>query len=176
MIICPIQNSALFIKIDWKQSRSRKKITQKFGQNLVPLYRELGMKGHNGIDYGVRSGTPIFSPFSGRIRVRNDGRSGYGLHIKLRSRERKLEACLAHLSRSVFLSGVFVKTGDLIAWSGNSGYSTGPHLHVGLRRLIPASGNIFKWKVKNACNGYYGYFNHEKYTIEWKGSHFFNTI
>ena len=135
------------------------------------------MRGHNGLDYGVPVGTPIFAPFSGFLKVKNEGKKGYGLYIKLRSPERKLEACLAHLSRARYLSGIFVKMGDCIGWSGNSGFSTGAHLHFGLRSILKTfTSDIFSWQILNKNNGFLGYFDQFSYCIEWKGNHSIHTL
>ncbi len=180
MIICPIQNSAYLKKYNWFQKRSRNTISQSFGNKLfldgIDVYGQWDMDGHNGDDYAVPVGTPLFAPISGWIRVRHEGRSGYGLHIKLRSKERKLEICLGHLSRVFYNSGAYVNQGDLIALSGNTGFSTGSHLHFAPRKIIPASGDLFKWPVENHGNGFKGYFDPEPYTLEWKGTHLVNSL
>ena len=58
VLLSPIQNSAIFTK-DWIQRRPR--ITQNFGLN-PQIYEQFNMRGHNGVDYGVSVGTPIYSP------------------------------------------------------------------------------------------------------------------
>lgn len=171
MIPCPVQNTAMFTT-DWVQRRPR--ITQTFGKN-PQIYKRFGMKGHNGIDYGLKVGTPIFSPIQGMVKVVNSGKKGYGLHVKIRGYHGR-EVVLAHLSE------VFVKTGDevheldKIGLSGNTGFSTGPHLHYGMRNLIVGKGDPFKWKVEDYDNGYYGYIDVLPYTFTWKGSSLQSTL
>ena len=180
MIISPIQNTAIF-NLKWLQNRARNKISQKFGNKLIlnekDVYKIWGLKGHNGIDYAVPIGTPIFAPISGWIRIKNDRKDGYGLHVKIRSKERRIEICLAHLSKIYPKNGFYITQGDVIAHSGNTGFSTAPHLHFGLRKIKYSYGkDVFSWPVENYENGYKGYVNQELYTIEWKGNHVNNNL
>jgi len=134
------------------------------------MYKQFGMNGHNGIDFGVPEGTPVFAGFDGRCKVKDSKSEGYGLHIKLRSSYRKREAVYGHLSRVTVKDGEDVHVGDLIGYTGNTGFSTGPHLHFGFRRLIAKSGDVFKWEVENYENGYYGYVDPYEYLVTFKGS------
>jgi murein DD-endopeptidase MepM/ murein hydrolase activator NlpD len=172
MILHPIQNKAV-LKTDWIQSRPR--ITQPFGLN-PQIYSKFGMKGHNGIDFGIPTGTKVFAPMDGIVKVKDDGINGYGLHVKIRNEFKASEIVLAHLSRSSVQSGQRVNTGDLIGYSGNTGFSTGPHLHVGLRNLKPDDSDIFKWRVLEYDNGYKGYVDFYEFLVTWKGNYLKNTL
>jgi murein DD-endopeptidase MepM/ murein hydrolase activator NlpD len=167
MIISPLQNSAKF-DLNWVQIRPR--VTQLFGGN-APMYEPFGMKGHSGIDHGVPIGTPIYAPMDGVIKVK-DSKDGYGLHVKIRNSYKRLECVLGHLSRVDLKTGVKVVQGQVLGVSGNTGYSTNPHLHTGLRSLKPGGKDIFKWEVENYNNGYYGYWDFSPYLISWKGTIF----
>lgn len=163
----------MFRKWTWLQVRPR--LTQRFAEN-PQIYKQFGMRAHNGLDFGCRIGTPIFSPFDGVIRIRDDKQKGYGLHIKLRSKSKKLESVMGHLRSVEGKDGDWVHQGQLIGFTGNTGFSTGPHLHWGLRSLSPAATkDVFKWGVENYDNGYYGYWNPEPYTLTWKGTLQYNT-
>lgn len=122
-------------------------VTQHFGQN-PQIYKKFGMKGHNGIDFRARIDTPIFAAIDGVVENYINHR-GYGNHIK--QVNKKYQVIYAHLSAFKKHSGDFVKAGEMIGWSGNTGFSTGPHLHFGVREL-----NIFGG-IKNYHNGYYGW-------------------
>lgn len=157
MINSPLQNT--WIEGD-KQSRNREIVSQGFGLN-PQIYNQFNMIGHNGIDFATPVGTPIFAPCDGWIIVKNDP-SGYGLHIKLRSYHSPKEIVLGHFSQVNFPMGEYYKVnlGDYLGCTGNTGFSTGPHLHFGMRYLYESSNsNIFTWSVKNYNNGYYGYIN-----------------
>lgn len=135
--------------------------TQPFGANAVPLYKEMGMLGHNGIDYGIKTGAKVYSPINAVISSLQDD-AGYGTHIWSHSDEMeidgitfKLELVYGHLSKFADIKvGTKVEAGDIIAYSGNSGYSTGPHLHFGVRPLYKQENGSY---VSDANNGYRGY-------------------
>lgn len=173
MIICPVQNTSTNIFGEWKQKRPR--ITQEFGLN-PQIYNQFGLQGHNGIDYGIPIGTPIFAPFSGWVKVKKD-KNGYGMHVKIRTKEKRLECVLAHLSKFQVTHGQYVNMGDMVGLSGNTGFSTGPHLHFGVRTLLYTSyKDVFKWSVDNYDNGYFGYWDQLPYTLTWKGTSLKNTL
>jgi murein DD-endopeptidase MepM/ murein hydrolase activator NlpD len=82
---------------------------------------------HYGQDIVVNTGTPVFAPADGRVQsTRNQG--GFGKTIKI-NHGYGYVTFFAHLSRYAVKRGTQVKRGDLIGYSGNSGRSTGPHLH-----------------------------------------------
>lgn len=164
MILCPLQNTALFDK-NWMQIRPY--ITQYFGNDPY-TYGQFGLKGHNGIDFRAAIGTPIFAPFDGKVKTKNSGNEGYGLHIRMRGLDR--ECVLGHLEAIKVLNGQYVKTAQLLGFTGNSGFSTGPHLHMGVRQIErTGQKDIFTEKVIDYNNGYFGYYDHLQYMICWKG-------
>lgn len=89
---------------------------------------------HKGVDYGVPVGTPIKSSFDGVIRYSQLNYGGYGQLIIVRHYN-GLETYYAHLSSRMVKSGDKVKGGDIIGYSGNTGHTTGPHLHYEIRIL-----------------------------------------
>lgn len=153
MLLCPIKG----------QSR----VSQGFGKN-PEMYKQFGMKGHNGIDRAVPVGTPVYAPMDGIAKVTNSKDEGYGLHVKLRNAFKSLEVTEAHLSEVVVTNGQKVMTGDIIGYSGNSGYSTGAHLHESVRRLVESSKDVWSWTVKDRTNGYSGAFDHSEFIINWQ--------
>lgn len=166
MLLCSIQNTAI-LKQNWIQQRPR--ITQHFGLN-PQIYSRFGLKGHPGIDYGVPVGTKVFAPMDGVVKVKDSGNNGYGLHLKIRNEWKAAEVVLAHLSEVVVTNGGRVSMGDLIGYSGNTGFSTGPHVHEGFRLLKPGDGDIFSWTVMDYNNGFAGYIDHLEYIVSWKGT------
>jgi len=83
--------------------------------------------GHHGIDIGVHTGTPIYAADGGVVFFAGYS-GGYGNCVKI-DHGNGLETKYAHCSSLVVSSGQMVSKGQLIAYSGNSGHSTGPHLH-----------------------------------------------
>jgi murein DD-endopeptidase MepM/ murein hydrolase activator NlpD len=127
-------------------------ITQGYGA-LSSMYKS---GWHNGIDIGIPVGTPVFAADDGVVTASesNDGigywhRYQYGLHILIAHPD-NLSTLYAHLSVALVKKGASVKRGDLIGYSGNTGFSTGPHLHFGVywtpslvfKSLPPAKGLV----------------------------------
>jgi murein DD-endopeptidase MepM/ murein hydrolase activator NlpD len=165
MVISPIQNEGL-LKTDWIQSRPR--VSQWFGMNKA-MYEPFGMKGHNGVDFAVIEGTPVYAPLDGEAVVKED-KTGYGTHIRIRNPYKKLECVLGHLSSVLIKNGQKVTQGQMIGKSGNTGFSTGPHVHMGLRALQESKGSVWEWGVEGYDNGYFGYWDFSPYVITYKGT------
>jgi len=157
MIISPLQNAGALLTGQWLQIRPY--VTQGFGER-PEVYKQFGLKGHNGLDMRAKIGTSIYAPFEGVAKVINDS-NGYGLHIKIR--KDNLECVLGHLSSVLIQDGQIVYLGQKIGLTGNSGFSTAPHLHFGIRYLNQ-DGN-----VKDQNNGYAGYIDQKDLVITWKG-------
>jgi murein DD-endopeptidase MepM/ murein hydrolase activator NlpD len=102
------------------------KVTSHFG----PRRRSF----HNGIDLKVQVGDTIRAAFDGVVRVRRYNKGGYGYFLVLRHKN-GLETVYGHLSRFLVASNDAIKAGDPIALGGNTGRSTGPHLHFEVRFL-----------------------------------------
>ena len=128
------------------------------------------MKGHNGVDFRASVGTKVFAPMDGIISVRDSGTEGYGLHIKIRNEFKGAEIVLGHLSRCNLTEGHRVNVGDLIGSSGNTGFSFGPHVHMGYRLLKPSDRDIWEWEVLDYKNGYFGYIDFADWLITFKGT------
>lgn len=91
-------------------------------------------KWHKGTDYSFSVGTPIKSAFDGVVRYSKSNYGGYGELIIIRHYN-GLETYYAHLSTRSVKSGDKVTAGSIIGYSGNTGHSTGPHLHYEVRIL-----------------------------------------
>lgn len=87
---------------------------------------------HNGTDFAVRVGTPVVSPADGVVELAKYSRSA-GYYIIIRHRG-SYSTVYMHLSKLLVKAGQSVRIGQTIARSGNTGISTGPHLHYELRR------------------------------------------
>ncbi|MFA6354335.1 MAG: peptidoglycan DD-metalloendopeptidase family protein [Candidatus Paceibacterota bacterium] len=109
------------------------RITQHFGE-VSSLYNG---KAHNGLDIGTPIGTPVFAADDGRVIASdNNDRSSfkkyqYGNYILIEHAD-NFATLYGHLSKRLVTAGSNIKRGDLIGYSGNTGYSTGAHLHFGL--------------------------------------------
>lgn len=101
-------------------------VTSKFGMR--------GRRMHNGVDLKVQTGDTIYAAFDGKVRIKNFERRGYGYYLALRHHN-GLETVYGHLSAFLVDVDDVVKAGDPIALGGNTGRSTGSHLHFELRFL-----------------------------------------
>lgn len=88
---------------------------------------------HHGIDLAVPVGTPVYAARDGEVIEVSRSRYGHGNMIKLRHEDGWCTV-YSHNSELLKKEGDLIKQGDLIALSGNSGRSTGPHLHFEVRR------------------------------------------
>lgn len=122
------------------------KQTQGFGSNPA-AYARFGLKGHNGLDFGTPTGTPIVAPISGKVTQAGFDAGGYGNYIKIEND--KYGTVLAHLQSYSVKVGQQVSEGQQIGISDNTGNSTGPHLHWGVHPF-----------PRNTGNGYNGYIDH----------------
>ena len=85
---------------------------------------------HDGIDIAVPVGTPVIAPRAGTVLAAGYSRT-FGWFVRL-SHDDGYVSFFAHLNRITAVIGQEVEQGHRIAYSGNTGLSTGPHLHFGL--------------------------------------------
>ena len=102
------------------------KITSPFG----PRWRRM----HNGLDLKVNIGDTIVSAFDGKVRIVKYERRGYGKYVVIRH-DNGLETIYGHLSKQLVEENQLVKAGEPIGLGGNTGRSTGSHLHFETRFL-----------------------------------------
>lgn len=109
-------------------------IVSGYGKRMHPILKVRKM--HGGIDILVRPGTPVVAPANGIVR-RVGNSPTYGKYIDVRHPASGYMTRYAHLSEIApnMRRGVRIERGDTIAFSGNSGRSTGPHLHYEVRDL-----------------------------------------
>ncbi|ABY69065.1 putative metalloprotease [Actinobacillus pleuropneumoniae serovar 3 str. JL03] len=94
-------------------------------RRLHPVTRRV--RPHNGVDFGIPTGTPIIAPSDGVVEHIAYQAKGAGRYIKIRHGH--ITTVYMHLSKTLVRVGQSVKKGERIALSGNTGASTGPHLH-----------------------------------------------
>ncbi len=114
----------------WPLKGVRGNITQYFGPNIHPFTGRWYL--HKGIDIAWGYGVPIVSTANGIVQsIVNDPR-GFGLFIIIKHKY-GFYTRYAHLQRVVVQKGQYVRRGQVIGYMGNSGLSTGPHLHYEVR-------------------------------------------
>lgn len=106
------------------------RVTSGFGRRRHPI---LGYtRAHNGVDYGVPSGTPIWSVGDGRV-LRAGWAGGYGRVVTIQHANNWVSQ-YAHLSKILVKKGQRVRQKDVVGHVGSSGLATGPHLHYELKK------------------------------------------
>jgi|CXWL01.1.fsa_nt_gi murein DD-endopeptidase MepM/ murein hydrolase activator NlpD len=153
MLLSPLKNT---LSSDGKELQPV--VTQKFGAN-PRLYKKFGLKGHEGGDFRAAVGMTVYAPIDGTIEVIDSGNLAYGLHVIITND--RLRVILAHLSLVDVFNNQFIRTGEPIGLSGNTGNSTAPHLHMSVIRMKDG-------EVQDADNGYKGAFNFLPYVICWR--------
>ena len=106
---------------------------------ITTAYKKLGKmwsKGyHTGVDFAVPTGTDIIAVADGKVSNANWGKS-YGTQIVQKLEGQNAWVIYAHLSKSLVKLGDEIKKGQHIGESGNTGNSSGPHLHFEMRDNI----------------------------------------
>lgn len=89
-------------------------------------------RAHQGVDLVLKTGEPIYATFSGRVRISQYNRGGYGNLVVIRH-DNGLETYYGHLSERMVEPNQWVEAGQMIGLGGSTGRSTGPHLHFETR-------------------------------------------
>ncbi|MEX0334363.1 M23 family metallopeptidase [Vibrio tubiashii] len=108
------------------------RISSSFGRRTNPITGKRHT--HTGIDLTCKRGEEIYAPADGVIETVRPSKKGFGNFLTVRHSFGFMSS-YAHLHQFKVRSGQFVSKGDLIATCGNSGNSTGPHLHYEVRFL-----------------------------------------
>ncbi len=103
-----------------------KRIASGFGYRIHPIYKIAKM--HTGLDFTADVGTEIYATGDGVIAAVDSKLSGYGQHVII-EHGYGYQTLYAHMSRTAVKPGEKVKRGQVIGYVGNSGLSSGPHLH-----------------------------------------------
>ena len=116
-------NNKNFGKILWPVKSG--KITSKFGNRNHPVLKSV--KFHRGVDIAVSLGTPVYAGIRGIVTFAGK-RGNYGNLIEIEGSD-GIKVRYAHLSKIDVVAGQRVSDGEKVAETGNTGMSTGPHLH-----------------------------------------------
>ena len=105
-------------------------LTSGYGYRRHPILKKRMF--HYGLDFRARKGTRVYASKSGKV-IRSGWRSGYGNYVLIKHAE-GFETLYGHLYIIRVKNKQHVKQGQIIALSGNTGRSTGPHLHFEIRK------------------------------------------
>lgn len=109
-------------------------ISSKFGNRIHPISGVV--KFHNGIDIRCSIGTPVKTMYGGKVKNTGNDSNGYGLYLAMTNKNGSdtVDEFFGHLSSyNVPDRNKIYSPGEVIAYSGNTGNSTGPHLHYEIR-------------------------------------------
>ena len=123
--------------------------TDRFGNRKHPFKKKIIF--HKGIDLRAKIKTPVFATADGIIKLaQSKNRGGYG-KVVIISHNYGFETVYAHLRTIKVKRGDVIKKGELIGLSGNTGRSTGPHLHYEVKYTTKVldPDNFIKWSMKN---------------------------
>jgi len=136
--------------------------SQRFGKNELNYSQFIQacgqpLKGHNGEDHPHAEGAPVLAAHSGKVVKINDNVSqGYGIwllgpEMELEGAKVRPRTSYWHLKGFNCQVGDEIQVGQVIGYVDSTGYSTGDHLHFGIKFLYPDGKDVFP------CNGYDGY-------------------
>ncbi len=112
-------------------NKNLKRISSYFGHRTDPIYKVT--KFHRGIDFSAPTGTPIYATGDATVKSIKRSRRGYG-NVLILDHGYNYTTLYAHLSKFAVRKGQKVKRGEIVAYVGNSGKSTAPHLHYEVRK------------------------------------------
>jgi murein DD-endopeptidase MepM/ murein hydrolase activator NlpD len=107
-------------------NKELRRLASGFGMRIHPIYKIAKM--HTGLDFTADIGTEIYATGDGVVEAVDSKLSGYGHHVVI-NHGFGYESLYAHMSRVAVRPGEKVKRGQVIGYVGNTGTSTGPHLH-----------------------------------------------
>ncbi|CAN7311560.1 M23 family metallopeptidase [Rhizobium sp. LjRoot254] len=117
-------------KLPFANPAPNRQITSLFGNRVDPFFGRLAM--HAGIDFRQKTGGKVRATGAG-IVIHAGTSGGYGVMVEI-DHGNGITTRYGHLSKVLVKEGDIVSEGDLIALSGSTGRSTGPHLHYEVRR------------------------------------------
>lgn len=123
-----------------------------FSAKIRQKYKEWGILGHNGIDFGLPMNTPVLATDSG-IVVSAGINGDFGIAVVLQHPWGR--SLYAHLNKTVVVVKQVIKVGEIIGFSGKTGTATGPHLHFGIKPNNP-----------DRKNGYSGFIDPMQYFLK----------
>lgn len=140
----PFPDSLVIVMKDFCMPTDSTRITDKYG------YRPRRTRVHYGLDIKVLTGDTIKSAFDGKVRISRYERRGYGHYLVIRH-PNGLETVYAHLSKKLVKENQIVRAGEPIGLGGNTGRSTGSHLHFETRILGKPINPAFMFNFPEQC-------------------------
>ena len=134
------------------QNKDLKRVASGYGMRMHPILKYRRM--HNGMDFTAKKGTPIYATANGKvIKAKRSGAFGNVIYI---DHGYGYKTIYAHLSKFNTRKGKWVNRGEIIGYVGNTGRSSGPHLHYEVHKNS---------RPVNPVNFYHGGLTPEEYDI-----------
>ena len=123
-------------------------VTSRFGMRNHPVLGRMAL--HGGADLRAGIGTPVYATADGVVEWSGMNDNGFGRLVKL-NHNFGFTTLYGHLSKTAVAIGDYVRQGDLLGYSGNTGMSSAPHLHYEVRHLHRrlAPGPFMEWSWEN---------------------------
>ena len=134
------------------QNKDLTRVASGYGMRMHPILKYRKM--HNGMDFTASTGTPIYATGDGVV-IKASRATGFG-NVVYVDHGFGYETRYAHMSKFNTKKGRKVKRGDIIGYVGNTGLSSGPHLHYEVHK---------NGRVINPVNFYHGDLSAEEYSI-----------
>ncbi len=138
-------------------NKNLKRMASGYGYRMHPILKY--RKFHAGMDFAAKIGTPVYATGDGVV-VKRSSTGGYGNHLVI-DHGYGYETLYGHMSKFNVKKGQKVKRGEIIGFVGNTGLSSGPHLHYEVHK---------NKKVVNPVNYYYNDLTSDEYDILLKMS------
>ena len=139
-----LPDSLVIMMKDFCMPTDSTRITDKYG------YRPRRERVHYGLDIKVLTGDTIRAAFDGKVRISRYERRGYGHYLVIRH-PNGLETLYGHLSKKIVKENQIVRAGEPIGLGGNTGRSTGSHLHFETRILGKPINPAFMFNFPDQC-------------------------
>lgn len=139
-----LPDSLVIMMKDFCMPTDSTRITDKYG------YRPRRARVHYGLDIKVLTGDTIRAAFDGKVRISRYERRGYGHYLVIRH-PNGLETLYGHLSKKIVKENQIVRAGEPIGLGGNTGRSTGSHLHFETRILGKPINPAFMFNFPDQC-------------------------
>ncbi|SFV49767.1 M23/M37 peptidase [hydrothermal vent metagenome] len=160
--VTALQKSFLASGIPNGKFLNYRRVSSKFGYRIHPVTKKRDF--HSGLDLPAKYGTPIYAPADGVVEYAKK-KGAYG-NFLLIAHNYGFKTAYGHLSKYAVKYGDYVQKGDIIAYIGSTGRSTGPHLHFEIRYLNkwldPAI--FMKWDTKDI-----DYISSKEKKVNWSG-------
>jgi hypothetical protein len=136
--------------------------SQSFGAR-PDVYAKYGLNGHDGDDWMMPENTPLYAPLTGKVINYGYDTDGWGKYIQVWDPVQSLIVNICHCNGLTVISPAYVTKGQLIGYSGNTGFSEAPHCHVACADTDNSGNRV---NTNNGFKGWYSILDTSKISID----------